>query len=102
MNAAFIALLIIASFLGVGIAAGIRIFFERHVGVPVLSLPFVLTTWIMLAAAGRFDELFFTLEPFAAGAAATQAPFVIVFFAPAATLRSLREILINMHTMKWS
>jgi urea transporter/murein DD-endopeptidase MepM/ murein hydrolase activator NlpD len=52
---AFFALLSITILFTVIIAALLRNLSERYLGLPVLSLPFVLGTWIALLAAKRFD-----------------------------------------------
>lgn len=57
INLAFFALLFMISFIGVFVAAGLRFLYERFLGIPVLSLPFVITTWLMWAASVRFDML---------------------------------------------
>ncbi|MCP4135842.1 MAG: peptidoglycan DD-metalloendopeptidase family protein [bacterium] len=60
----FAAMLCIASFLGVLIAAGVRSLCDRYLFVPVLSTPFVLTTWIIIAAGEKFDGLIYATESF--------------------------------------
>lgn len=59
----FIGLLLVAELLMVLVAAGLRHLAERFFGVPVLSLAFVLATWIALLAARRLYGLEFTVAP---------------------------------------
>ena len=60
----FFILLFIITALGVLVAASLRSVFENYLFVPVLSTPFVLTTWVVLAAARKFQGLLYTLKPF--------------------------------------
>jgi len=60
----FFILLLIITALGVLVAASLRSVFENYLFVPVLSIPFVLTTWVVLAAARKFQGLLYTLKPF--------------------------------------
>jgi len=60
----FFILLLIVTMLGVLIAASLRSVFENYLFIPVLSTPFVLTTWIVLAAGRKFQGLLYTLKPF--------------------------------------
>jgi urea transporter len=60
----FFILLLIVTMLGVLVAATLRSVFENYLFIPVLSTPFVLTTWIVLAAARKFQGLLYTLKPF--------------------------------------
>jgi urea transporter len=59
----FVGLLLVAEFFMVLVAAGLRHLAERFFGVPVLSLAFVLATWIALLAARRLYGLEFTVAP---------------------------------------
>ncbi|MCU0849576.1 MAG: urea transporter, partial [Spirochaetes bacterium] len=63
-NAAFAAMLLLSSVLGVFIAAVLRKFSERYLFIPVLSLPFVITAWIAMAAGQNFGELIYATKPF--------------------------------------
>ena len=64
VNSEFILMIIIASFLGVIIGATIRSMSEKFFHVPVLSTPFVITTWIVIAAGQKFNGLIYTTAPF--------------------------------------
>lgn len=64
LNGPFVLMLVIATFLGVLIAASIDSLFRRYLSIPVLSIPFVVTTWLVLAADQHFHGLIYTLEPF--------------------------------------
>ena len=64
INGPFVLMLLIAGFLGVLIAASLQSLFRHYLFIPVLSTPFVLTTWLVLAAGQHFHGLIFTLEPF--------------------------------------
>ena len=64
VNAPFVLMLLMASFLGVLIAASLQSLFRHYLFIPVLSTPFVLTTWLVLAADQHFHGLIYTLEPF--------------------------------------
>jgi urea transporter len=59
----FVGLLLVAQLLMVLLAAGLRHLAERFLGIPVLSLAFVLATWVALLAARRFSGIEFTIEP---------------------------------------
>jgi urea transporter/murein DD-endopeptidase MepM/ murein hydrolase activator NlpD len=50
VNDLFFFLLPLAALLGVFLTAGLNYFFDRHLFIPPLSAPFVLTTWITLIA----------------------------------------------------
>ena len=60
-------LLAVAVAVAVALAAAARSLTELYLGVPALSLPFVLATWVALLAARRFTGLEFTLDPIVAG-----------------------------------
>jgi urea transporter/murein DD-endopeptidase MepM/ murein hydrolase activator NlpD len=78
---AFFILLFIVTMLGVLIAAALRSVFENYLFVPVLSIPFVLTTWMVLAAASKFGGLLYTLKPFEVTyLSGLLPPFVDLFF----------------------
>ncbi|MEW6669838.1 MAG: urea transporter [Thermodesulfobacteriota bacterium] len=66
VNAPFVLMLLMAGFLGVLIAASLQSLFRHYLFIPVLSTPFVLTTWLVLAADQHFHGLIYTLEPFEA------------------------------------
>ena len=59
----FVVLLLVVSLLTVVLAAAMRNIAERYLGLPVLSLPFVLATWIALLATRRFAEVEVALDP---------------------------------------
>jgi urea transporter len=63
-NKAFVVMLAIAALLGVMVAAVVRALNERYFFVPVLSIPFLLTSWIVIAAGQKFQGLIFTTKPF--------------------------------------
>lgn len=66
LNPGFAVMLVCASFVGVLLANSLATLFERYLGTPALSVPFVLTTWIALTAGGRFSSLAYnpvTYEP---------------------------------------
>lgn len=60
----FFIMLSVVTMLGVLVAATLRSIFENYLFIPVLSTPFVLTTWTVLAAARKFHGLIYTLKPF--------------------------------------
>lgn len=60
----FFIMLLIVTMLGVLVAATLRSVFENYLFIPVLSTPFVLTTWMVLAAGRKFHGLLYTLKPF--------------------------------------
>ncbi len=64
INAPFLIMLFIATLLGVLIAASLRSIFEQYLFIPVLSAPFVLTTWLVLAGGRQFTGLIYTIDPF--------------------------------------
>jgi urea transporter len=66
LNGPFVLMILIASLLGVLIAASLQALFRHYLFIPVLSTPFVLTTWLVLAADQHFHGLIYTLEPFEA------------------------------------
>jgi len=89
---ALFGLLAVAAVWTVAVAAAARSLAERLLGVPVLSLPFVLTTWAALLAARRFFGLELTLEPiWAAGLGAGHLPAVVELY-----LRSLSAALFQL------
>lgn len=80
VNGALMLMLVVISFLGVFIASAIRALFERYVGTPPLSAPFVITTWVALSAGERFSDLVFTLKPFQASMIAGLLPGPVELF----------------------
>ncbi|RJR48107.1 MAG: hypothetical protein C4576_08815 [Desulfobacteraceae bacterium] len=64
VNGPFLLMLFIAGLLGVLIASSLQALFRQYLFIPVLSTPFVLTTWLVLAAAQHFHGLIYTLEPY--------------------------------------
>jgi len=60
-SAIFLAVIV---FLGVLAAAALRFLSQRYLGLPVLSLPFILAAWSALLAARRFLHIEMTLKPF--------------------------------------
>lgn len=64
INTAFIVMLVIIAPLGVLIAAALKALFDRYLFIPVLSLPFVVTSWMVLAGGREFYGLIHTLEPY--------------------------------------
>ncbi len=64
MNLPCFAMLIIAMFLCVLVASALRNLFEKYLFIPVLSLPFIITTWIIIAAGKKFSGLIYTTTPF--------------------------------------
>ena len=62
VNILFFALLFIATLLGVLIAASLRALFERYLFIPVLSIPFVFTTWVIIAAGRQFQALVYCIR----------------------------------------
>ena len=64
INTAFMVMLMIIAPLGVLIAASLKALFDRYLFVPVLSLPFVVTSWMVLAGGREFYGLIHTLEPY--------------------------------------
>ncbi|RJR51769.1 MAG: hypothetical protein C4576_03195 [Desulfobacteraceae bacterium] len=64
INGPFVLMLLMASLLGVLIAASLQSLFRNYLFIPVLSAPFVLTTWLVLVADQGFHGLIYTLEPF--------------------------------------
>jgi murein DD-endopeptidase MepM/ murein hydrolase activator NlpD len=57
-------MLIVAIFLGVVVAAVVRSLSERYLFVPVLSIPFLFTSWLVIAAGQKFQGLVLTTAPF--------------------------------------
>lgn len=80
VNAAFFIMLLIATLLGVLLAASLRSLFERYLFIPVLSLPFVLTTWIVIAAGRQFHGLIYSLEPLSRSWLSGMLPSAVEFF----------------------
>jgi urea transporter len=80
INGPFILMLLMASFLGVLIAASLLSLFRHYLFIPVLSTPFVFTTWLVLAADQHFHGLIYTLEPFEATFLVGVFPEAIDFF----------------------
>lgn len=64
LNIPFFLILFIATLLGVLIAASLRSAFERYLFIPVLSAPFVLTTWVTIAGARQFHGLIYAFKPY--------------------------------------
>lgn len=81
MNQAFVLFLILISFVGVLVAAGVRSLFERFLAIPVLSLPFVLTTWLLIAAGSRFEGLVYTISHTGEDVLVSSFPGMLDFFA---------------------
>ncbi len=73
LNFALAVLLVVGTLLVTVVAAALRNLAERYVGVPVLSLPFVLVTWTVLLATRRFDAVEVTTAPLLAGLGWTHA-----------------------------
>ena len=63
LSAPFVVLLVAVSLLTVAIAAAARNLTDRLIGVPVMSLPFVLATWAALLAARRFGAVEIAIDP---------------------------------------
>ena len=55
-------LLVLVSLLTVVVSAGLRNLSDRYLGVPIMSLPFVLVTWIALLATRRFSTIEYTVD----------------------------------------
>lgn len=79
-NAPFLLLLAAASLLAVLVAAGLRAIAERFLGVPVLSWPFVITTWAAVAAGRHLAGLAYAGAP-GGPACALPLPETIEYFA---------------------
>lgn len=77
---AFLLLLVLATFLGVVVGSGLKGLFEAYLQVPVLSLPFVLCAWLVLAAGRGLGGLSYTLGPFEATALAHAFPEPVGLF----------------------
>lgn len=87
----FAVLLVAVSLLTVAVAAALRNVSERLIGVPVLSLPFVLATWAALLAARRFGAVEIAIDPVLAGVPlGVAAPIVETF------LRSLGAVFFQL------
>jgi urea transporter/murein DD-endopeptidase MepM/ murein hydrolase activator NlpD len=67
MSWTFLGLLVLVSLVVVVVAGALRSIAERYLGVPMLSMPFVLATWAALLAARRFAGVDGTVEPMLAG-----------------------------------
>ena len=80
LNPPFFIMLLIAALLGVVVAACLQSLFRRFLFIPVLSLPFVLTTWLMLAGGRQFDGLVYTLKPFGVTLFTGELPQAVNFF----------------------
>jgi urea transporter len=77
----FFIMLSIVTMLGVLVAAALRSIFENYLFIPVLSAPFVLTTWVVLAAGKKLHGLLYTLKPFEVTYLSNVLPsFVDLFF----------------------
>ncbi len=63
-NTAFILMLLLSSAIGVLIAAVARNISDRYLFIPVLSLPFVLTTWLVIAAGQKFSFLVYSTSSY--------------------------------------
>jgi urea transporter/murein DD-endopeptidase MepM/ murein hydrolase activator NlpD len=79
VNFSFVLVLIVVSILGVFVASAVRAVFERYIGTPPLSVPFVLTTWLAISAGERFSGLFYTLTPYEITALSGVLPHSIEF-----------------------
>jgi urea transporter len=64
VNLLFLPLFLTAVFLSVFVSDAISRVWERHLNVPALSLPFVITSWAVLRAASRFPALNPATKPF--------------------------------------
>lgn len=64
VNLSCLVLLVLAMFFCVLVSSACRTLFEKYMFVPVLSLPFIITTWIVMAAGRRFSGLMYTTTPF--------------------------------------
>ncbi|PKN61577.1 MAG: hypothetical protein CVU57_28910 [Deltaproteobacteria bacterium HGW-Deltaproteobacteria-15] len=80
INGPFLLMLLLASLLGVLIAASLQSLFRHYLFIPVLSTPFVLTTWIVLAADQDFHGLIYTLAPFETTFPVVALPKTLDFF----------------------
>lgn len=63
LNVPFAVALLLGGAVVAALAAGLRSLFERLLGVPVLSVPFLLGSWLLYAAAERLPGLEVTLGP---------------------------------------
>jgi urea transporter len=63
VNLPFLLIVAVAGVLAAALAEALRLFFARSLGVPVLSLPFLLVSWALYAAAARLPGLEVTVEP---------------------------------------
>jgi len=94
LNPPFFIMLLIATLLGVLIAASLQSLFRRYLFIPVLSIPFVLTTWLMLAGGRQFHGLVYTLKPFEVTMLAGELPQIADFF-----VRSLGTAFFQLSTL---
>ncbi len=62
-SAELVLALVIGSLLATAIAAALRNLADRYLGIPMLSLPFVLASWICLMAMRSFSEIEVALAP---------------------------------------
>lgn len=63
INAPFLLAVALAGVLAAALAEALRAFFARHLGTPVLSLPFLIVSWGLYAAAARLPGLEITVDP---------------------------------------
>ena len=94
VNTAFFVLLAVATLLGVLIAASLRALFERYLFIPVLSTPFVFTTWVIIAGGRQFHGLIYTLEPYELAYLSGSLPYYLEFF-----VRSLGAVFFQLSTL---
>ncbi len=64
INISSVVMLILSMFLCVLISSALRTLFEKYFSIPVLSMPFIITSWIIIAAGRKFQGLIFTIKPF--------------------------------------
>lgn len=64
MNVYFAIMLALVSLLCVLVAAVVRALHDRYLFIPVLSIPFVITSWIAILAGQKFQGLIYTTSPF--------------------------------------
>lgn len=63
INLPFLLAVAVAGVFAAALAEALRVFFARYLGVPVLSLPFLIVSWALYAAAARLPGLEVTVEP---------------------------------------
>ncbi len=63
LNGPFLIAILVGGVLVAVVAAGLRSLFLRWLGIPVLSLPFLVVAWLLYGAAARLPGLEVTLEP---------------------------------------